>query len=222
VLTATGAAISTLGFIGATAVGLSATPFFVLGLIVMGIGAIASFYKDQPMDTFLKHCAFGRDGGGGEIIEGLEEMKEREYLQQLEVLLNLICRFTIERADLKRNDVDPLVALFTMSWFTGKSYLMVDYEDEWSVGDQPGGTRFVEKPVDLGSSGIRFLDDRTFVLRLSKAPSYEPVQEAPDGRIWPVWSYKAHFSVQLHVVFDEFEIVVPPKKRELWIPSIDW
>ncbi len=209
-ITITGAAISTAGYLGAVALGISATPFVVAGLIVMGVGAIVGLFKDTPMDTFLKFCAFGDDGGGGEIVPGLEEMKEGEYGQQLEVLINLICAFQVERADKVRIDGDPRVARFTMGWFTEKSYMDVDYEDEWFVGTRVGGIPALNKRVSFGPTGVRLTTEHTFDLYLSTAPEFEPFKDAHVG-------FKAHFSAQLHVVFDEFKIVVPPKKRELWI-----
>ncbi len=152
-ITITGAAISTVGFVVAAGLEISAGPFMVIGLVVMSIGAIVGLFKDKPMDTYLKFCAFGENGGGGEIVPGLEEMKEGEYLQQLEVLLNLICAFEMERADLVRTDGDPRAARFTMGWFTENSYMDVDYEDEWYAGAAEGRLPRAPQTAELRPRG---------------------------------------------------------------------
>jgi hypothetical protein len=206
-ITVTGAAISTAGFI---ILGSAATPFLVLGLFVMGIGAIVGWFKDTPMDTCLKFSGFGADGGGGDdIVPGMEEMKQGEYGQQLEVMLNLICAFQIERADMVRTDGDPRMARFTMGWFTEKSFMDVDYEDEWFVGSQSGNMPALKKTITFDGTGAQLTPERTFDLYLSKAPGFDP----KDDNV----GYKAHFTARLHVVFEQLEIVVPPKPRELWI-----
>ncbi len=207
-ITVTGAAISTAGFIASVAFGIAATPFVVAGLIVMTIGALVGFFKDTPMDTYLKFCAFGEDGGGGEIVPGLEEMKEGEYGQQLEVLINLICAFKMERADMAGADGDPLEARFTMGWYPEKAYMEVHYEDEWFVGAQRGGWPALVKRLTFDAVGVKLTPERKFDLRLTQAPPF-----MLDYNV----GFKGHFSAQLHVSFDRFEIVVPPRKQELWI-----
>jgi hypothetical protein len=224
VITAGGAAVSTLGFVATVAleaVGLelSFTPFFVVGLILMGIGAIVGLFKDTPMETFLKFCAFGKNGGGGELVEGLEEMKEGEYGQQLEVLLNLLCRVKIERADMASIDGgartdDARAARFTMGWIPDGAYLTVDYRDQWHLGPEQfegqglwnyeeGGGDQSSKRIDFGKGGMALSAERQFDLMLSKARFFRA--NSYD------YAFEAHFVTQLHVAFGNFTFVVPPE-----------
>jgi hypothetical protein len=231
VVTAAGATVTTLGVVGMIGLDLAPTPFFVVGLILMGVGAIIGLFKDTPMDTFLKHCAFDRDGGGGDdIVEGLEEMKEGEYGQQLEVLLNLICRFKFERADYVSIDQgerthDARKARVTMGWIPDGAKLVVGYHDKWRYGpemferqglwnhEEAGRTDIMTRTFDFGKDGVSLNAERQFDLMLSKARFF--VAESSD------YDFEAHFAAQLHLAFGDFKFVVPPKPLNFEI-GLSW
>ena len=66
------------------------------------------------------------------------------------------------------------------------------------------------KQVTFDPNGQALTPKRTFDLYLSQAPPFQPFKDDNVG-------YKAHFEARLHVVFEQFEIVVPKKSKELWI-----
>jgi hypothetical protein len=200
-----------------------------VGLILMGVGAVIGLFKDTPMDNFLKHCAFDRDGGGGEIVEGLEEMKKGEYSQQLEVLLNLLCRFKFERADVasiedgEERTHDARKARVTMGWIPDGAKLIVDYHDKWRFGrewfrehgrnheEDVGSTDSLTRAFEFGKGSLN--KERQFDFTLSKARPF--AAESDD------YDFEAHFAAQLHLTFGDFKFVVPPKPVEFEI-GLEW
>jgi hypothetical protein len=131
-------------------------------------------------------------------------MKEGEYLQQLEVLLNLICRFKIQKT------LDARTVRITMGWIPEGAKLILEYQDTWwfnpahasfdgkGPGNPAGHTESITQIVDFGEGGVSLNEDRQFNRTLSKAPDKTTF-------------FEAHFVARLQLRIRGFEFTIPPK-----------
>jgi hypothetical protein len=113
------------------------TPLVIAGLVLMGIGALINWFKDTPMETFLKNCAFGYDSDNIEVMDDLPKIKRGNYLGQLEILIQLLCLFKIEPvAEFAFRD-----AFFTMGWLPAGAKLDITVEEKLREISEPYHTK---------------------------------------------------------------------------------